>query len=196
MLLLEAVVWHRLGGLAGSFRVQTLWVGVAFSLVSACVQPSVRSIVGPDGRATLFVTCGETGDCYQLAGSYCPHGYNIQRARGATPESYLVSCRTAVAGAPEQYYYAPANGQPPTPAPAARAAAPAGLVPRASAAALPESSWPPSNESVDPPHPWGQHAPPPPPPPPPSSEHQALPEAQNGISLPRPISSEELDVGY
>lgn len=172
---------------------KSLRIALACALVSACVQPSVRSIVGPDGRATLFVSCRETGDCYELAGSHCPHGYNIQRAQGAALESYLVSCRTPVARAPEPYYYARAN---PSPAPAARTTAPSSWVARPNEPAAPENGWPPSSQSVDPPHPWAQHAPPPPPPPPPGPDHQVFPEAQNGISFPRPISSEELDVGY
>lgn len=83
----------------------TLLAGVALATVTtvACVQPSVRHIVAPDGNQSLYITCSESGECYELAGKRCPTGYNIQRASGSVPPGYLVSCRRRAAPAPRSY---------------------------------------------------------------------------------------------
>lgn len=70
------------------------------------MQPTVRPIVGPSGSPTLFISCADTGQCYELAGSSCPHGYDIQRARGASIESYLVHCKAPPAPTQQAYYAA------------------------------------------------------------------------------------------
>jgi hypothetical protein len=99
-------------------------VAIAGALLTlACVQPSVRNIVGPSGQSTLFVTCGDTGECYELAGKNCPSGYDIQPARGAPQESYLVSCR--MRQTPQQPYYAAQTYPPPQPVHSWTAPAPA-----------------------------------------------------------------------
>jgi hypothetical protein len=152
--------------------------------VTSCVQPSVRPIVGPDGTATLFVSCSDSGECYELAGKSCPQGYNIQRARGATPESYLVRCRTSAVAtaAPPPFAYGPQPAQYGTPTQSTPASA---------------GAWPPRDASVDSPRPWVQEqAVAPPPPPTTGDDYGQANNYTNELSVPRPIGSGEPDVGY
>jgi|SRR6187399_2994640 len=137
-----------------------------------CVEPSVRPIVGPSGSPTLFISCADTGQCYELAGSSCPHGYDIQRARGATVESYLVHCKAEPAPT-QQAYYAPAPGAAYPPA-------------QAYSQQQQQQQWAPQ--------PWTA-APPPPPAPPPETAQSTV-GAPNAMSLPRPIGSSDFDLGY
>lgn len=148
-----------------------LLVAALVPLLGGCVQPTVRPIVGPSGDPTLFISCGDTGQCYELAGRNCPNGYDIQRARGATVESYLVHCRRP---APEQptYYSAQSYTQP----------APQAWTPQPAA------------------QPWAQSAPPPPPVPEAAHSTAASPPpnalSPNAMSMPRPIGSSDFDLGY
>src|SRR5262245_32374587 len=107
-------------------------------LLVGCVQPSVRPIVGPSGDATLFISCSDTGQCYQLAGQSCPNGYDIQRAHGAAVESYLVHCKAPTQAQPVYYSARPAYSPPPQ---------------------QQQQAWAPSPAA----QPWAQSAPPPPP---------------------------------
>ena len=124
------------------------WCGLlVLPLAVACTSARARSIVGPDGQTVLFISCGETGACYELAGRHCPAGYDIRRARGAVPESYLVLCRRA-AGAPSAYY-------PPAPV----AATPTRLAPVLQAPR--QQGWPPPRESLDSAQHWPEQVQPP-----------------------------------
>ncbi|HEU5077320.1 MAG TPA: hypothetical protein VFU02_24180 [Polyangiaceae bacterium] len=150
----------------------SLLVAGLVPFLSGCVQPSVRPIVGPSGSPTLFISCAETGQCYELAGQSCPNGYDIQRAPSATVESYLVHCRSAPAPEQPTYYSAaPAYSQP-----------------------APQQAWAPSPSSGTP-QPWAQSAPPPPPAPD-AAQNAAASGAPNAMSMPRPIGSSEFDLGY
>lgn len=154
-------------------RTRTATVAALLGLVSACMQPSVRPIVGPTGQPAFFVSCPDSGQCYELAGRQCPQGYDIQRAHGTAIESYLVSCKQAGAATAQRYY--PANGS----------YAPAG-------SGVPAYGWtqPPSAGRSQ------QWAPPPPPPPPPSAEPAPETAATEGPHGFRPIATDEFDLGY
>lgn len=143
---------------------------------TACVEPSVRPIVGPSGQAAFFISCPDSGQCYELAGHQCPQGYDIQRAQGTAIESYLVSCRQPGTAQARPYY--PANASY-TPAPNATAT-------------TPTYGWRQANPSSSTP----QWAPPPPPPPPPAAEPTAETNVNEGPHGFRPIASDELDLGY
>lgn len=76
-----------------------------------CSEPRVVPIVGPDGSHMFHVSCGDReGECYRLAGEFCPYGYDV----GRTIEgggNMLVRCRAPMAepGYPAaQYQSAPA----------------------------------------------------------------------------------------
>ena len=152
---------------------QSVALAAVAPLVVACVQPTVRPIVGPSGDPTLFISCGDTGECYELAGRSCPNGYDIQRARGATLESYLVHCR-AQPNAEPVYYSArstPASYPQPYSQPAQ------------------QQAWTPTDSN----QPWAQAAPPPPPAP---AQGATASDAPNAMSMPRPIGSSDFDLGY
>lgn len=152
--------------------VPSLLVAALMPLLSGCVQPTVRPIVGPSGDPTLFISCSDTGQCYELAGRSCPNGYDIQRARGATVESYLVHCRAQPAPEPPLYYSSePAYTQP-----------------------APQQAWAPQPAPQPTAQPWAQSAPPPPPAP--DAQSAAASGAPNAMSMPRPIGSSEFDLGY
>ncbi len=58
-------------------------------------RPTALPIVGPDGSPMLHVSCGaREGQCYELAGRYCPLGYAIATT-GSTRGNFLVRCRRA-----------------------------------------------------------------------------------------------------
>jgi len=153
--------------------VQSIALVAVAPLVGACVQPTVRPIVGPSGDPTLFISCGDTGECYELAGRSCPNGYDIQRARGATLESYLVHCRAQPSAEP--VYYSARS----TPAPYSQ--------PAAYSQPGQQQAWAPSDSN----QPWAQAAPPPPPAPGATAN-----DAPNAMSMPRPIGSADFDLGY
>jgi len=148
-------------------------------LVVACVQPTVRPIVGPSGDPTLFISCGDTGECYELAGRSCPNGYDIQRARGATLESYLVHCRAQPSAEPVYY--------------SARSTPPSYSQPYSQPAQ--QQTWAPADsaDSNRANQPWAQAAPPPPPAP---AQGATASDAPNAMSMPRPIGSSDFDLGY
>lgn len=159
--------------------VPSLLLAALMPLLGGCVQPTVRPIVGPSGDPTLFISCSDTGQCYELAGRSCPNGYDIQRARGATVESYLVHCRTQPA--PEQPVYYSAQ--------------PAYARPASQQTWTPQT---PANSTAA--QPWAQSAPPPPPAPD-ATQSTAATGAPNAMSpsamsMPRPIGSSEFDLGY
>ncbi|HEY4157854.1 MAG TPA: hypothetical protein VGM29_07140 [Polyangiaceae bacterium] len=64
----------------------------------ACVQPSVRPIIGPDGSAMLHVHCGrDQFACFELAGQSCPHGYDMSPIFDVSEGNFLVRCRAQAA---------------------------------------------------------------------------------------------------
>ncbi|HEY6722811.1 MAG TPA: hypothetical protein VI197_02235 [Polyangiaceae bacterium] len=151
-----------------------LLVTALVPLLGGCVQPTVRPIVGPSGDPTLFISCSDTGQCYELAGRSCPNGYDIQRARGAAVESYLVHCRAQPAPEQPAYYSAqPAPQQ----------------------AWAPQPAWAPATSAPATTQPWAQSAPPPPPAPD-AGQSTAATAAPNALSMPRPIGSSDFDLGY
>jgi hypothetical protein len=82
-------------------------------LASAACAPGSRQaphavpIVGPQGVPAPHVSCGtDQGGCYQLAGRYCPTGYDIDPTPGP-PGNYLVHCRLRAFSANNQYPLAP-----------------------------------------------------------------------------------------
>lgn len=153
--------------------VPSLLLAALMPLLSGCVQPTVRPIVGPSGDPTLFISCSDTGQCYELAGRSCPNGYDIQRARGATVESYLVHCRAQPSPEQPAYYSAqPAYSQP-----------------------APQQAWASQPAPRTAAQPWAQSAPPPPPAPD-AGQSTAATGAPNAMSMPRPIGSSEFDLGY
>ena len=160
--------WSRQNPKRQRFLPSILLLALA-PVVGGCVQPTVRPIVGPSGDPTLFISCSDTGQCYELAGRSCPNGYDIQRARGATVESYLVHCRSQPVAQQPAYY----SSQP--------AYSPPGQ----------QRAWAPQ----EPAQPWAQTAPPPPPAPD-ATQSAAASGAPNAMSMPRPIGSSEFDLGY
>jgi len=172
VLLLREVADHRRSVSQSSCQrfLSGFLVAALVPLLGGCVQPTVRPIVGPSGDPTLFISCSDTGQCYELAGRSCPNGYDIQRARGATVESYLVHCRAQPATEQPVYY----SSQPTYSQPAAQPA------------------WAPQAATAQP---WAQSAPPPPPAPD-ATQSTAATGAPNAMSMPRPIGSSEFDLGY
>ena len=174
MLLLKEVEDSRQSGTLLRRFFQSMALVAVAPLVVACVQPTVRPIVGPSGDPTLFISCGDTGECYELAGRSCPNGYDIQRARGATLESYLVHCRAQPSAEP--VYYSARS----TPA----------TYPQSYSQPAQQQAWG-SNST----QPWAQAAPPPPPAPD-GTQGTTASDAPNAMSMPRPIGSSDFDLGY
>jgi hypothetical protein len=86
--------------------------GLLLLLATGCTQasqpgPSAVPIIAPDGVAALHVSCGaREGRCYELAGRYCPTGYDIEPTRGP-PGNYVVHCRARAWSAASDYPLAP-----------------------------------------------------------------------------------------
>src|SRR5262252_3355706 len=69
---------------------------VTGALVTACAEPGVSPIVGPDGSAMLHVHCGgDQAACFQIAGRSCPHGYDMSPIFDVSQGNFLVRCREA-----------------------------------------------------------------------------------------------------
>jgi hypothetical protein len=81
-------------------------------LATGCAQasqpgPSAVPIIAPDGVAALHVSCGaREGRCYELAGRYCPTGYDIEPTRGP-PGNFVVHCRARAWSAAADHPLAP-----------------------------------------------------------------------------------------
>ena len=116
--------------------------GLGLLLFAAgCVeQPGSAAIVGPDGTRMLHVHCAsDQVACFQIAGTRCPHGYDLSPIFDPRDGNFLVRCR-----APQT---APVIAQSPAPAP----------TPNASSAATVSDRWPPA-EVARPTEPWPTHA--------------------------------------
>ncbi len=81
-----------------------------------CSEPRAVPIIGPDGSHMLHVSCGaRQGECYRLAGEYCPNGYDVGRTIGGEG-NMLVRCRAPMVEPvyPVMQYGAPAPAAAPT----------------------------------------------------------------------------------
>jgi hypothetical protein len=89
-----------------------MWVVGLALFASACAsstrsEPRAIPVTGPDGLPALHVSCGtDEGHCYQLAGRFCPTGYDIEPTRGRAG-NFLVHCRLRTWAAAGEHPLAP-----------------------------------------------------------------------------------------
>jgi hypothetical protein len=127
--------------------------GLCLLLAPGCAsEPGATRIVGPDGTRMLHVHCeGEQVACFQIAGTRCPHGYDLSPIFDPHDGNFLVRCRAPQAA----------------PAVVVASKAPA---PNSNPAASVSDRWPPA-EVATPTEPWPTHA---------SSELPPAPRNANG----------------
>jgi len=68
--------------------------GLCLALASCVEPPGAARIIGPDGTRMLHVHCAdEQVACFQIAGSRCPHGYDLSPIFDPHDGNFLVRCR-------------------------------------------------------------------------------------------------------
>lgn len=109
-------------------RIATL---VAVVLLTGCARSGARSVIGPDGTSMLHVHCEQDqGRCYQLAGHFCPAGYQIFPTPGGGGANFLIRCRSGSSNQQASVgYWESASEAPPAAQPTSQVAPPAFLPP-------------------------------------------------------------------
>lgn len=68
----------------GSVSMGLLSLALAVSCGGSRPQPTTwRNVTAPNGQPAAWITCTRNqGDCFEMAGKLCPHGYAVLRDDG------------------------------------------------------------------------------------------------------------------